>query len=621
MTINVARSRRIQILLKVLILIFAAFFCSFLLEYRARQNNAGATFSWIAGAPLVFLYSAVIMFFILLLAYGILRKTFLSIGIVAAAILVIGYIDITKYSFRGAPVLPEDFALSDQAGTLTKFVDVGDIIRLVIAVLLTLALAILLDYLTKKPLQREPAPKTNKWWRRYVVMSRIAIAAVAIVGLAATTGFIRHHPEDESQRISFLKTDFIAWSQVMNYNTNGFLIGFIYNLNSEKFSQPGDYSEKRIDEIASQVEKSKSNDKTRKSLKDFDANIILVLDESFYDPAIIKEYYNYTGGDVTPNLHKLQKKYPHGAMYSPEYGGGTANIEYEILTGLTNYWLDSTPFTSLLSKKSTVPSIASFASDNGYYSMMIHPFSSAMYKRNIVLPSMGFKELITKDGGFQHAEKDGESDYVNDRSAYLETLDKLKETDKNALISLITMQNHAPYIKDEYGESKFKVTNVDDAEERDSIETYLMTLHNSDKYLGEFFEQLDKFEEKTVVLFYGDHSAGVFPKLIESKVKEERDLAHQTPYLIYANFDLGVAEQSLPTTTPNCLANTMFNLLGVEKPSVGYLLDKVCAQAPILARPYYEDKSPFASTEMSAYKLLTYDIVAGNQWSLAALGK
>ncbi|MDO4730341.1 MAG: sulfatase-like hydrolase/transferase, partial [Candidatus Saccharibacteria bacterium] len=81
----------------------------------------------------------------------------------------------------------------------------------------------------------------------------------------------------------------------------------------------------------------------------------------------------------------------------------------------------------------------------------------------------------------------------------------------------------------------YKITDESiDEETRKQIETYFQSLHSSDKYLGEFIDSLDKMDEKVVVLYFGDHSAGLFEKLANSDDKKLVDLAHVTPYFIYA---------------------------------------------------------------------------------------
>jgi len=342
-----------------------------------------------------------------------------------------------------------------------------------------------------------------------------------------------------------------------------------------------------------------------------------VLEESFYDPEIIKKYYNYGDKDVTPELHKIQQKYPSGQMYSLDYGGGTANMEFEALTGLSNFWANTVPYTDLVPRLKAVPSIASFAKANGYQTLAIHPFNGSMYKRNLSLPKEGIDEFITETE-MDFNEHDGNSEYINDRSTYEQTLKELQEREGKQIISVITMQNHAPYSTDNYPNYDFHITNLEDESDRQAAEVYLQTLHNSDKYLGEFIQKLQDFDEPTVVLFYGDHSPGVFSIVHSSEDETMRNLSQLTPYFIYANFELTTETKTLPTTTPNCLSNTLYNLLNVQKPATHYLLEAVCQEQPILSRLYLGDRTLETTEALHDYELLNYDILGGKQYWLEA---
>ena len=247
--------------------------------------------------------------------------------------------------------------------------------------------------------------------------------------------------------------------------------------------------------------------------------------------------------------------------------------------------------------------------------LTIHPFSNTVYSRNAVLPKLGFDKFITEPD-FKHTDKDGSSDYINDRSAYAEALDELRSAENRQLISLITMQNHAPYNFEEYGEPQFKVTNISNDAERNMVETYLMTLNKSDEYLGEFVEKVKSFEKPTVVLWYGDHSPGIFKNVLNDTNSDVAVLARYTPYLIFSNFEIKQKVEGIPTTTPNCLTNTLLNLLNIKKPLTDYLLDEVCEETPMLANAYYGAQSPEMTPALRQYQLLSYDLAAGKQYFL-----
>lgn len=608
---------------RLCLLLGVAFLLTFFLEYRYFVNNVTDAWNFVTERPLVYLFNSFLMFLILAFFTALFNKPFRSIFFTTMMIIIITYIHISKFELRGTPLLPEDFQLASEASSLTKFVAWGSIIKLIIAILLVFCACKILDKLTSHffgiPEKRQKGLE-KVWWKRSETYLRLLVMTISLIAFLTSTDFIRHHNGQRYQEIPFLHSELVAWNQVRNYDYNGFIVGFLYNWNKYDLAEPAGYSEEKITEIADEYNKEKAEeDQTRTSLQDTDYNIVIVLNESFYDAEIIKSYYNYGDKDVTPNLHRITRKYPSGLMYSLDYGGGTANIEFEVLTGLSNYWANTVPYTDLLPKTGEVPSIANFAKENGYTTTAIHPFNGGMYKRNIALKNEGFDTFITEtEMDFTEHEGDGNlsSQYINDRSAYNQVLKTLNDSSDKQLITLITMQNHTPYDEDIYQNLEFRIPEY---EEEDwwrewRIATYLQLMHKSDQYLGEFIDSLDHSDEKTVVLFFGDHSPGIFDKVNYHEDKAVRDLSRMTPYFIYANFDLGDAERNLPMTTPNCLSNTLLNTLNVKKPSLDYLLDQVCTETPILTPNYWGDQAPFQSTALSNYELVNYDILGGKKY-------
>jgi phosphoglycerol transferase MdoB-like AlkP superfamily enzyme len=408
---------------------------------------------------------------------------------------------------------------------------------------------------------------------------------------------------------------------VSNYNQNGFIIGFLYNIKKLDISPPDNYSDAKIREIrATYTKLANSLGEEKLHAADEDINFIVVLNESFFDPMVsfqgynFRDFYPQTGGEILPNLRKIQAKYPSGYMYSLDYGGGTANIEFEALTGFTNYWINAVPYTHLIPAAGEIPSIASYLKSAGYKTTAIHPFNGSMYKRNIVFKNFGFDTFITEPE-MDYTEKEGGIGYINDRSAYRQVLDVLNSSKKNQLITLVTMQNHLPYSSEIHSNPQFGTTAIDIEEQRRSdIAVYYQMLHNSDAYLGELIAALNQSEKKVVMLFFGDHAPGLFDLTNNNPVKEVRDLSRLTPYFIYTNFNGTPGVKKLPTTTPNCLMNTMFGRLGFQKPVHYYLLDEICAQTPILTPAWHEETIPLTSKELDAYELVTYDILGGKRY-------
>lgn len=595
----------------------AAIFLTWFLEYRYFINDAAKAWDFIAKNPAPFFFNALLVFLILTFLWGIFHKAVTAMGVAWVIFAIFSYIHISKYNSRGTPLLPEDFGLANEANTLTKFVDIWSILRLLVAVGLVIAMTIVFNRLVAPKLG---LLKPKKRQKKEILVS-LLIITVSVATFMGVTDFARHNKGERYEDIPFLGTRFTAWNQNTNYNDNGFLLGFLYNLQKLQLDQPGGYSPEEIAKTKSTHEELAAIENVkRKNIASEGANVVIVLNESFYDPSVelsgkkFEDYYTHSGGEILPNLRKIQDEYPSGYMYTTDYGGGTANIEFEAFTSMTNYWLNTVPYTSLVPKAGKIPSIASMLRQAGYATIAIHPFNGGMYKRSISLINEGFDKFITKDE-MDYTERDGNSEYINDRSAYRQVLRELKDEKKPLAIGLITMQNHAPYNADIYEQTEFAITNkeVDEAH-RTQIATYYQSLHNSDAYLGEFMQELDNLDEKTVVLFFGDHSAGLFDLTNNSEDSSVRDLSRLTPYFMYANYDAGMKKSSLPMTTPNCLVNTLLDRLNWQKAARYYLVGEACAAEPILASNYIAGRELKETQSMNAYKLMIYDVLGGKKY-------
>lgn len=573
---------------------------------------------------------------IIFCAMGVLAaatwKIFFTVGASFSLLSILTFVNSQKLAMRGAPFLPDDLRMTGNLGQIANFADQEAITRLVIGVVLVMIASVLLEFFAQKTFGRDL--KKVAWWERHALIPRATFTLVALAGLASlTVPLMRQEPVSWVQGMELTQ-----WNQTVNYEANGVVIGFVNNLGRMEIPQPEGYSEETMREIAERYEAKKSADKSdRKPLTEVADRVIVILDETFYDPELLTEYYPHEGGEVLPNLHKLFRNYPSGYMYSPEYGGNTANVEFEVQTGLSNYWAGTIPYVTAITKTDRVTSVASIARDLGYETTAIHSYDGTMYKRNLVYPLLGYSEFITRKE-MKHQDKEPgpqETMNLNDWAIFQETLDVLAGGSDRQMVNVVTMQNHAPYWLAEYPKWEFPMVDSTDKEYHSRSNNY-QSLHEADKYLANFLDELKKSDEKTVVLWFGDHAAGLFEKYIESEDKNDRDTIHLTPYFIWTNFEtedlytttevreyntkLGITIPSslrgvdLPTTTPNCLQNTMYNLLQVEKPAFFYLLDEVCTTTPILAHSYLEDTDPVTTQAMRDYELVNYDVLGGKHY-------
>ncbi len=622
----------VRLLLAVIFLVGVSIFCTWFILWRQQMADTTKTWEFINENPRIFWYSSLLIFLMVAAVSAAVWGVFLGSGICFGIFSVITYIHMQKFQFRAAPLLPEDFAMADQAGGLINFVDIWGIVRLVVGVIFIIVGAIFLEYSARRIFGRKNI-KQLPWWERFSMIPRVSLTLVALVGFILAADPIVRRNEETAFGIPWLGVEFEAWNQTSNYEWNGFVIGFLYNLGRASVDEPKDYNEERIAEIAKHYQaKKEEDDANREDLDKVVDNLIIILDETFYDPELLDKYYPHTGGDPLPNLREIFKKYPSGYMYSPEYGGGTANVEFEVMTGLSNYWANTTPYVEIVPKLTGLTSAVSIAKDAGFKATAIHASNGSMYKRNLVYPKLGY-DVFYDSSTMKHTDREnGISWYISDEAVYKEILDVLKEDDDKKMIGVATMQNHTPYITAWYEDIQFWVSSE---KYRDDLLYNIQSLHNSDKYLGEFLAELDKLEEKTAVLWFGDHAAALLDDYILSDDKSERDLAHLTPFFIYTNFDteglfteeevkkmnaetgftLPTKGVDLPITSPNCLSNELYDILGIKKPSLYYLVSEVCAETPILTRAYYESGiAGEVSEALKDYELVNYDILNGKYY-------
>lgn len=620
----------LRVLLSVIFLAIVATIFTWFVLWRQNLCDTEVTWEFVHEKPQIFWYSTILMFLMMSVVVALLWRTFFGTGICFAILSVITYIHMQKFQFRSAPLLPEDFRLADQAGTIAQFVDPWSIVRLVGGVVLILLGSGLLEYYARKFIGRN---KTGmKIWERWALLPRVSFALVALAALTMASSFLIHRNIKTDFVDEYLGLEFNDWDPAYVYAQDGFILGFIYNLGTPEVEEPKNYNSDTVAEVAKKYQKLKAADKDRKDLNEVVDNVIVILDESFYDFALLEKFYPHTGGDITPELHKIFQNYPSGYMFSTQYGGGTANVEFEVMTGLTIYWMNGTAYTDAVSRLDQLGSVANWAKASGFETTAIHGYRGTMYKRDVVYPVLGYNKFLD-EAKMAHADHENGGMYISDQAMYQEILDVLQDGEAKHMVGAVTIQNHMSYDAAGYQELNFLLEQP--IEEHYQMESYFETVHHADEYLGEFVRALDQLEERTVVLWFGDHAPALLNEVLRSADPTEQDLARLTPYFIYANFDLDedrvteIAETTatpmeipdlevqgvdLPIVTPNCLLNTMYNILGVEKPLLMYVVDDVCRETPILARVYSQSTKLPETKLLSNYELITYDLLYGKHY-------
>ena len=436
------------------------------------------------------------------------------------------------------------------------------------------------------------------------------------------------------------------WDSVYDAQRNGPIVSFLRQLNPKVMEKPADYSEATMKKVAERYSKDADTINAKRAANLNDSTVVYILSESFSDPSRVPGLK--VNKDSMPNIRKIKENTTSGYMLSSGYGGGTANLEYMGLTGMSMANFDSSlssPYQQLVPGQHWTPTINQLwgAPKN---SIGVHPYESSMYSRATNYKKFGFSHFYTLTGPdiISHQDKLGTSPYVSDASAYESTLEELRKTKGNQFIQLITMQNHMPY-HDWYPNNEFTAESTTGTplgkNEKESIQTYQKGAAITDKETEKFLNQLDKIDKPITVVFYGDHLPGIYSTASED---ENNSLAlHLTDYFIWSNkasSSQGNKVENSEYTSPNFfMAQAAEHMNAKVSPFIAFLTEmhgKISAMEPPVVnkiqgwqripegQSLYLDSSgkPMAASDFDKetqqlvddYKLIQYDITAGSNY-------
>lgn len=552
-------------------------------------------------------YTTLIMTLITFFLWGLIGSTTWTIGIYSILLIVIMFINEEKMRSRNIPFTVEDLAMSTEAGSLMDMVDRHALKLALLSIVGIIVLCTVIKIFAKYIPQHKPQ-------RRYKWGARLAMVLISGNLLAINTHFLRTEASKIGNGV-IVDIDWLAsridfTNLYHNFKDNGYIVGTITTLQSEFTTMPDDYSQKRIDEIVQKYSKlAAEKNQAKKNISDEKINIIYVMSESFIDPYDTKSVYNFSG-DPMPYTRQIMAKHSSGRTTVSEFGGGTANVEFEALTGFTNKFLTAVPYTNIINRNTNTPSIAKVLNSTGYTSTAIHPYKFGMYNRNAVYPNLGFSDFIHDQGRMSIRDKEDSMPYLSDESAFKETIKTITESEGADFIHLVTMQNHMPYDSAYFKSINFQVSNelTPNDEFVNKWSGFFEGINRSDIALKNFLKDLDETGEKTMVVFWGDHWPG---DGISNTVKDVDDeIVQHTPLFIYTNFES--KKQDLGNMSLNLLQSKVFDQIDAKKSPFQYLLTELSKSNPELT-----SKKETPDTEvLREYELIQYDILAGKKWSL-----
>lgn len=469
------------------------------IEVLARHSlTDGIRFVW--DHPFLILLSAAILTAFYALALLVSKRNFvwLCITVVIVGLAVTNSI---LLCFRITPLAATDIALLTSVFEIMGiYLTVWQIILLVLLVLVVIAGLIYLGIRMKKQVYHPLLAVCN------AVISILAVVLMIHIGDAR----------------GWLQTEFANLPDA--YEDNGFVYCFTRSLFDRGISKPDTYDEDTVDNILEDMKKQTTNEVEEKP------NIIFIQLESFMD---LKRMQGVTySEEPTPVYSSLRKTCPGGFLKVPSVGAGTANTEFEILTGMTldYFGAGEYPYKTVLQNE-TCESMAYNLRELGYRTGVLHNNTGSFYSRNKVFANLGFDYFVSSE--YMENLSYNPIGWAKDKVLTEQIQHILKATSEPDLIYTITVQDHGKYPTELLENPHIKVSGFapEDEERQNAFTYYVNQCHETDAFLGSLIATLNAFEEPVVLVLYGDH----LPNLDITEEELASGNLFQTEYVIWSN--------------------------------------------------------------------------------------
>lgn len=374
------------------------------------------------------------------------------------------------------------------------------------------------------------------------------------------------------------------------YEDYGFPYCFTASLFNTGISEPSGYSEESMAAIDSNGALNVSE--TGRSEEEL-PNIIVVQLESYFDPTEV-EWLQFSE-DPIPNLRKMYQEYSSGYFKVPSVGAGTANTEFEVLTGMSMRFFGPGEYPyKTYGKTKVIESAATALGELGYGSEALHNNGGNFYSRAQVFNHMGFDHFTSKE--FMNILRTTPNGWATDDILIPNILESMDTTENQDFVFTISVQGHGEYPTEQIIENPaITVSGVEDEEKRNAWEYYVNQVYEMDKFAGDLVAALEKRGEPTVVVFYGDH----LPTMdLQAKDMKSKYL-YNTNYVIWDNIGLEKKDGNYPAyqimaevlERLDIHTGTVFNYHQQRHQSKNYLADLELLQYDILygERYVYEE--------------------------------
>lgn len=578
--------------------------------------DGGALFEWLSEHPLSAAANATVAVLVGLTFLAFTGRGLLAFGLQTALLGTMGLVHSTKLAVLGKPLFPWDVFLHREALAFVPELASGAATVASVLVLVGLGLAV-------------------RYERRALEWKARSGLAAGLVCVALLVG-PRPHELLKPWGVVHRK-----WEQTENYRQNGLLLAFAFNLNNVAVSQPEGYGPTAVrsaiapkgpstalgkngGQVGPSTPLGKNGAVRSPRAESRGAppppTVIAVMSESFFDPTRLPGVS--FSEDPVPNLHRLQKEASSGTLFPPSFGGGTANTEFEFLTGHSMHFLPtgSVPYQQYVRRKQA--SLASIFAARGYRTAAVHTNFRWFWEREQVYQHFGFQRFVSSED-MPEAPLDGK--WISDAVLTDYVVREVEKDPTPLFLFGISMEAHGPYDPGRYPASTLRIDGPLDDTARAELMSFVESARHADRELGALVETFQRSERPLFLIFFGDHlpslphtfrQTGV-AQSIDRLTREQKHFLHQVPLVVWTN--TGAPRRDLGALSASFLGPLVLELTGTPGTAYTRFLQGVAKQMPIVMQGLVSDANGVLSDEPPArlkgldddWWLLEYDALFG----------
>nr|WP_249135621.1 sulfatase-like hydrolase/transferase [Acinetobacter nosocomialis] len=550
---------------------------------------------------ILFNYAVIQLFFI------IVGRKYTALFLSQLFVIFLNFINKKKQQYLFSNLSPEDIFLLPEAMKATPWHLQLIFFMLIIFFLIVLLIAI----------RKESKATFHAYVPNIIIFALLASGLIYLNFIKNPTGacFSENKPMicASLQEFPNTRNDWIGdYRKIQDYGFVTFYVSKVLDNVTSVLLPNRKVSEQEIQQILQEHHLVQSLDDNEKEYP----NIVIVMEESFWDS-------HHLDSGLPKDLLSFVHQNQVSNLLSPSFGGGTANVEFEVLTSLnTTFFPNELLYVSKLKKP--IYALPYYLNSIGYQTIAMHNNYGYYYNRNKVYPALGFDKFISLENMI--AQKDRSTvfnlgGWATDDLIFDSLKSTLEENEQQPkFIYAITVENHPMYNDDRFGKQNYKFNKELFETEKQKLSTYTAGTARANQKLKEFAEYLKTVDRPTILIAFGDHLPNL-QEVYESygffKDDPERTNLknYQTPFVVWSNYKLDKKPLKQPYIAASFVAPKLLKLAGLPLSDYYQFVDDVSSCYSAIHQKFINE-NPTCNFDKKAllkgYENLNKDVLDGH---------